>query len=102
MVDLDHMLYSGADLIRTGKQHVEKQERLKVVPSVKPAETAKPSSSSLDEETRGALLRLARFMGKEKKREKSSRKPPQRHPYRQHIERFENPEPRGQTFDRIA
>lgn len=66
------MIYSGADLIRTANQQQERIERLHVASEVAPLEKPAKTGSSLDEETRGALLRFARFINKDGK------KPPQK------------------------
>jgi hypothetical protein len=66
-------MLSGADLIRTSGQNLERAQRLQAVDSVNPVETPGKPNSSLDEDTQSALLRFARFVNKEKKKPKPSR-----------------------------
>lgn len=103
------MLYSGADLIRTSGQQQERQERLKVLPQVKPAAPVKETSTALEENTQGALLRFARFVQNEKgSKQKPKERPKGRklagsvNPYNRHIDRQAEPEPRGQTLNIIV
>jgi len=69
------MLYSGAELIRTSGQQIERQERLKVVEPVKPVESPAQPRSSLDQDTQNALLRFARFIHKEGESKKDKKAP---------------------------
>lgn len=71
------MIYSGADLIRTSGQQVERFGKLGPLSPVNPvSETEKPSGeqSALDQNTQSALLRLARFVHDKNKKE--GKRPP--------------------------
>jgi hypothetical protein len=64
------MLYSGADLIRTSGQQLERLEKLEAVAPVRPVSATTASSdqsNTLDENTHSALLRFARFVHDNKK-----------------------------------
>jgi len=76
------MIYSGADLIRTGSQHAERVTKLNV-PAVSEVKPPGESKSTLDEETQGALLRFARFIHKDgqKKPSHNKTKSTSKHPY---------------------
>lgn len=99
------MLYTGADLIRSSGHARERTESLKLVPKVSPPEPAASPSTTLDDETQGALLRFARFVQKEgeKRREAPRRAWPSsnvsKQAYVPHIERLNNPDPRGQILN---
>lgn len=71
------MLYSGASLIRANGQQQERFDNLRVTEPVRPVEAAKQKEESgLNEDTRGALLRLARFLNKEKQETPKKAVPP--------------------------
>lgn len=80
------MIYSGADLIRTASQQQERMERLQVAHEVKPLEKPAEPKSSLDEETKGALLRFARFFSEKKEKRKGSPRPPSKSSMNPYIE----------------
>ncbi|MGE3760573.1 MAG: hypothetical protein AB7H97_22605 [Pseudobdellovibrionaceae bacterium] len=69
------MIYSGADLLRTAAQQQEKLTRLEMGPqAVKAVESAGQPKSSLDEDTRGALLRFARFVNDKDKKSRPKKR----------------------------
>ncbi len=97
------MLYSGADLIRTSGHQVERLSQLRAVDPVKPVDSAAKSESSLDSESKNALLRFARFVHKEKSpKAKKPASPPTRRSlggYLSQIESLTEESPRGGNLD---
>jgi hypothetical protein len=62
------MLYTGASLIRNNGELQERIEKVRSSSAVRPVTGSEDKpSENLDEETRGALLRFARFIHKERK-----------------------------------
>ncbi len=103
------MLYSGADLIRTSGQQLERGEKLKVVPKeVEPAASPQQPQLTLDEETQNALLRFARFIHKESKEKEQKNRPrvskfqPITHPYLRAQENLKRLDDSGQVLDIYA
>lgn len=101
------MLYSGASLVRANSQQQERFDNLRATEPVRPVDSAKQKEAGLDEDTRGALLRFARFIHKEK--QESPKKPPQAkpvstgaHPYERTWAAVEKAETNGQILDIYA
>jgi hypothetical protein len=92
---------SGADLIRTSSQQQERAAKLEITAQeVKPTNQA--SQSNLDQETKGALLRFARFIHKDGKRESPSQKKTsagKNHPYSKAQEPLQHLYEVGQNID---
>jgi hypothetical protein len=73
------MLMSGADILRTTVQNAERAQRLNATAEsgVKRVESpADQPQGSLDEDTKGALLRFARFIHHKDGQPKSRKNPP--------------------------
>jgi hypothetical protein len=80
------MFYSGADLIRTSGLQNERAVKLNIAAAKEVKPPAQPGQSNLDEGTKGALLRFARFVNKDGKRppppsQKKASGQGKRHPY---------------------
>jgi hypothetical protein len=69
-------MLSGVDLIRTASHQQERLDRIKPMGGVAAVDSSNASGSSLDGDTQGALLRLARFISIEQNKEKPKPKRP--------------------------
>ena len=83
------MIYSGVDLIRTSQQLAARSEKV-----TGPREPTAPGQAGQDD-AKGALLRFARFVNKEKRKKPRH---PSKHPYLQ----FGQDQDRGQLLDLYA
>lgn len=101
------MLYSGADLIRMSGSHSERLSRMG--PQVAAISSTESSQFSLDQETESGLLRFAKFINKEGRKDQNrpsakdlTKKLSQKgiHPaYLTHIQVFNGTHSRGLTLN---
>ena len=93
------MIYSGTDLIRTSGQHQARFERLGDKPEPSAVQGVQSTSTELrDDDTKGALLRFARFI----KGSTQKKRQGQRHsgnPYLRFQQRLQSQSDKGQLFD---
>lgn len=94
------MIYTGADLIRTSGQQAARTEKLSVVKSPAPVD---PASSEMNDDTKDALQRFARFLNEKHPRGRPKLLPSaQGNPYNRHKARSAMELDRGQMLDVYA
>jgi hypothetical protein len=97
------MELNGASLMRASGAISERVERLKLVDDpIAPVDAAEPTQNALDEDTKGALVRFARFVNKEGRKKPAPKKATQSglpKAYLDQIEMRDRENDRGATLD---